>query len=382
MPAGMLYYGDNLDVLRKHPMAESVDLIYLDPPFNSNRDYNVLFKEQSGEPAQAQMKAFTDTWQWSERAYVELCETCPRPQLVDLLQGFVKTLGRNDVTAYLVMMAPRLVELHQALKATGSLYLHCDSTASHYLKLVLDVIFGPGQFRNEIIWKRTTAHSDAKRKFADVADVLLFYGKSRGTLFSPQYTTHDPAYIENFYRHDDIDGRGPYMLDNMTSPNPRPHMMYEWMGFPYPAKGWRYQLSTMQKLHDEGRLWYPLKPDGSYDTTKRPRLKRYLHEQEGSIITNIWTDIQPLSAATTERLGYPTQKPLLLLERIILASSNEGATVLDPFCGCGTAVVAAHKLKRRWIGIDITHLVIVKNQLPDEGFPGATLESDPRGESV
>jgi site-specific DNA-methyltransferase (adenine-specific) len=158
-----LYYGDNLDILRGHIADESVDLIYLDPPFNSNRSYNVLFKEQSGEPAEAQIKAFTDTWKWNEPAYDEFCETCPSDQLVKLVQGFVYTLGRNDVTACLAMMAPRLVELLRVLKPTGSLYLHCDPTASHYLRVMLDVVFGPTNFQNEIAWKRTSAHSDARR---------------------------------------------------------------------------------------------------------------------------------------------------------------------------------------------------------------------------
>jgi site-specific DNA-methyltransferase (adenine-specific) len=366
-PANTLYYGDNLEVLRKHIGDETVDLIYLDPPFNSNRDYNLLFKEQSGEPAQAQIKAFTDTWRWSERAFVEFCETSRLPRLVSLVQGFVETLGRNDLTAYLVMMAPRLVELHRVLKPTGSLYLHCDPTASHYLKVMLDVIFGAKNFRNEIVWKRSHAHSDARTKFADLADIILFYAKSENAQFNVQYTAHDPEYVRKFYRHDDNDGRGPYQLTDMTSPNPRPRMMYEWMGFPSPPKGWRYQRETMQKLHDEGRIWYPRTPDGLLDYTKRPRLKRYLYEQEGTIIPNIWTDIHPISAHARERLGYPTQKPLALLERILQASSNEGEVVLDPFCGCGTAVVAAHKLNRRWIGIDITHLAIalIKYRLSD-----------------
>ncbi|MCS6951120.1 MAG: site-specific DNA-methyltransferase, partial [bacterium] len=205
-PANTLYYGDNLEVLRKHIGDETVDLIYLDPP------YNLLFKEQSGEPAQAQIKAFTDTWQWSERAYIEFCETCPKPRLVSLVQGFVDTLGRNDLTAYLVMMAPRLVELHRVLKPTGSLYLHCDPTASHYLKVMLDVVFGARNFRNEIVWKRTSAHSDARYKFSDVADIILFYVKSDRATFRPQYSEHDPEYVQKFYRHDDNDGRGPYQL--------------------------------------------------------------------------------------------------------------------------------------------------------------------------
>ncbi|BCW95645.1 MAG: restriction endonuclease subunit M [Fimbriimonadales bacterium] len=362
-----LYYGDNLKVMRQHIGDASVDLVYLDPPFNSQRDYNVLFREQSGEPAQGQIKAFTDTWQWSERAYIEFCETCPLPALAELMQGFVRTLGRNDLTAYLVMMAPRLVELHRALKPTGSLYLHCDPTASHYLKVMLDVIFGAKNFRNEIVWKRQSAHSDARYKFPNVADILLFYGKSDRTSFFPLFGDYDPEYLRKNYRYDDNDGRGPYRLSDMRSPNPRPNLMYEWMGYKPHPNGWAYSRETMQKLHDEGRIWYPRTPDGTPDYTKRPALKRYLNERKGSIITNIWTDVTPLHASMKERLGYPTQKPLALLERIIQASSNEGEVVLDPFCGCGTAIVAAHKLNRRWIGIDITHLAIalIKYRLSD-----------------
>jgi site-specific DNA-methyltransferase (adenine-specific) len=178
MPENVLYYGDNLEVMRKYLPDECIDLVYLDPPFNSNRDYNLLFREQSGEPAQGQIKAFTDTWQWSERAYDEFCQTCPKPALVELVQGFVRTLGRNDLTAYLVMMAPRLVELHRVLKPTGSLYLHCDPTASHYLKVMLDVIFGARNFRNEIVWKRTSAHSERQKVRSDVHDIILFYTKT------------------------------------------------------------------------------------------------------------------------------------------------------------------------------------------------------------
>src|SRR6266699_508509 len=182
---------------------------------------------------------------------------------------------------------------------------------------------------------------------------------------------HDPRYIENFYRFDDNDGRGLYSLADMASPNPRPHMMYEWMGFPYPDKGWRYQRETMEKLQEEGRIWYPRHKDGTFDFTKRPRLKRYLKEQEGSIITNIWTDIQPLHDVAAERLGYPTQKPLALLDRIIQSSSNPGDVILDPFCGCGTAITSAQKLGRKWIGIDITHLSIALQKYRLEAmFPG------------
>jgi site-specific DNA-methyltransferase (adenine-specific) len=371
-----LYYGDNLKVLREYVPTESIDLIYLDPPFNSSRNYNVLFKDEGGADSEAQITAFEDTWHWNDLAdqtYREIVTGAPErvSQLISALRAIVGT--KSQMMAYLVMMTARLVELHRVLKATGSLYLHCDPTASHYLKIILDTIFSPQHYRNEIVWKRQSAHSDAKTKFPDVTDTILFYAKSKETPFHPQYGQHDHEYIENFYRFDDNDGRGSYRLGDMASPNPRPNMMYEWMGFAYPTKGWRYQRETMQKLHDEGRIYYPRHKDGSLDTTKRPALKRYLNEQEGSIITNAWIDINPLHSSDAERLGYPTQKPLALLERIIQASSNPGDIILDPFCGCGTAIAAAQKLGRKWIGIDITHLSIALQKYRLEAmFPGIT----------
>ena len=355
-----LYYGDNLAILRDHIASESVDLIYLDPPFNSARNYNVLFKHEGGQASQAQVKAFDDTWHWgmdAEATFHDLVtgRSAPVSNMIGAMRQFI---GDNQMMAYLVMMAARLVELHRVLKPTGSLYLHCDPTASHYLKVLLDTVFRVENFRNEIVWKRQSAHSDASTKFPDVSDTILFYVKSGKSRFTPQYSKHDPNYVDKFYRFDDNDGRGSYRLGDITSPNPRPNMMYEWMGFPSPAKGWRFQRETMQTLHDEGRIYYPRNKDGSPDTTKRPAIKRYMNESDGSITTNIWSDILPLHGAAAERLGYPTQKPVALLERIIAASSNPGDVVLDPFCGCGTTIDAAQKLGRAWIGIDITNLAI------------------------
>lgn len=355
-----LYYGDNLDILRNHIASESIDLVYLDPPFNSKRNYNVLFNNPKGHQSQAQITAFEDTWQWGEQAEREYGELLRQPNtdVAEMMTALRKFLRQSDMMAYLTMMANRLLELHRVLKPTGSLYLHCDPTASHYLKIVLDAVFGGDCYRNEIVWQRQSAHSDAKNKFANITDIILFYVKSTQAVFIPQYTEHDSSYIEKFYRFDDNDKRGKYRLDNMASPNPRPNMMYEWLGFSYPAKGWRYQRETMQRLHDEGRIHYPKKADGSLDLSKRPSLKRYLNEQEGTIVSNLWTDIQSLHGVHAENMGYPTQKPVALLERIITASSNAGDIVLDPFCGCGTAVHAAQKLGRKWVGIDITHLAI------------------------
>jgi len=347
-----LYYGDNLPILRQYLKDESVDLIYLDPPFNSNRSYNVLFKDESGVDSSAQITAFEDTWHWrqdTQSLYDELVTTAA-PKVSKMLASLYDLIGPNQMLAYLVMMAARLVELHRVLKPTGSLYLHCDPTASHYLKLILDTIFGFDNFRNEITWQRTNVHSDSKT-WSAVSDTIFFYTKSAKFIWNPVYAAHSEEYLGSKYRYKDPDGRV-YRLDNMTSPNPRPNMMYEWMGHAYPANGWRYSKETMAKLHAEGRIWYP------DSKTKRPQLKRYLDEMPGRLVGNVWTDIPPINSQAAERLGYPTQKPLALLERIIQASSNPGDVVLDPFCGCGTAIAAAEKLNRHWIGIDITHLSI------------------------
>jgi site-specific DNA-methyltransferase (adenine-specific) len=374
-----LFYGDNLDVLREHIKSESVDLVYLDPPFNSNRNYNVLFAESDASDSDAQIHAFQDTWHWdqtAEGAFREL--TGPEAEdhhvparLVTLMEALRSFLGQNDMMAYLVMMAVRLVELRRVLKPTGSLYLHCDPTASHYLKLVLDGIFGPERFISEITWQRTTSHGDAKR-WSPVSDTILFYSKSEDFTWNPVHVPHSEEYVASKYRHDDGDGRL-YRLDNMTSPNPRPNMMYEWKGHEPPEMGWRYSRETMQKHDDDGRIWYPDSKD------KRPQFKRYLDEMSGTVIGNVWTDIAPLNSQAQERLGYPTQKPLALMERIISASSNKGDVVLDPFCGCGTTVHASQRLERQWIGIDITHLAIalIRSRL-ESAFPG--IEYETRGE--
>jgi site-specific DNA-methyltransferase (adenine-specific) len=347
-----LFYGDNLPILREYVADESVDLIYLDPPFNSNRTYNVLFRQEGGEEAEAQIAAFEDTWHWNraaEETYHGLVTHAPAHvgQMIGALREFI---GQNQMMAYLVMMAARLVELHRVLRPTGSLYLHCDPTASHYLKIILDTIFGPQNFRNEIVWQRTSVHSDSKT-WSHVSDTIFFYTRSNSFTWNPIYLPHSNKHVESKYANVDAAGRR-YTLDNMTSPNPRPNMMYEWKGHASPPNGWRYSRETMARLDAEGRIWYPA------DKAKRPRLIRYLDEMPGTLMSNVWTDINPINSQAAERLGYPTQKPLALLERIISASSNPGDVVLDPFCGCGTAVAAAQKLGRRWIGIDITHLSI------------------------
>jgi DNA modification methylase len=375
----VLYYGDNLDVLGRHLANECVDLVYLDPPFNSARNYNVLFAEQDGTRAAAQIQAFEDTWRWdasASAAYHDVVEAGGK--VSEVLQAFRLFLGDSDMLAYLSMMAPRLVELRRVLKPTGSLYLHCDPTASHYLKLLLDAVFGPENFRSEVIWKRTSAHSSAKR-YGPVHDVILFYSKSEECTWNPQFTPHDPEYVKDFYRHTDEKGR--YRLSDLTADGTRLGSSGEpWKGFDPTTVGRHWavpqgysderessqarELSTQQKLDNldaAGRIHWPKKVGGV------PAFKRYLDEGKGLALQDVWTDISPIGAQAHERLGYPTQKPEALLERIILASSNEGDTVLDPFCGCGTTIAAAQRLNRRWIGIDITHLAInlIRTRLRD-----------------
>ncbi len=342
-----LFYGDNLEILREYIPDKSIDLIYLDPPFNSNRNYNVLFKDESGQDSEAQITAFEDTWHWNQAAentYSELIHNAPE-QVSRMISALREFIGANQMTAYLVMMTARLIELHRVLKDTGSLYLHCDPTASHYLKMVLDAIFGKENFLNEIIWKRTTAHSDSIR-WGNVHDILLFYTKTNSYTWNGVYMPYEEEYKKRF-KKTDADGRQ-WTDDNLTAKG------LSGGGYTYEYKGatslWRVPLSTMKRLDAEGRLHFT-KSGGI-------RLKRYLDELPGTPIQDVITDIYPINSQAQERLGYPTQKPLALLERIIQASSNEGDWILDPFAGCGTTIAAAEKLNRKWIGIDITHLAI------------------------
>ncbi len=360
-----LYYGDNLPILREYIQAASIDLVYLDPPFNSNRSYNVLFQDESGADSDAQIKAFDDTWHWgasAERIYTDLVQESPDrvSRMIAALRDFV---GTNQMLAYLVMMAARLVELHRVLKPTGSLYLHCDPTASHYLKIILDAIFGPENFRNEIIWKRTSAHANVVQKYGTIHDVLLFYTVSDKFTWNQQYTPHDDEYIGTFFDQVDQEGRK-YARRDLTASMQRASsgQLYEWKGIrPPPSRCWAMTQNKMDELDAQGRIHWPKKEGGM------PRLKIYPEDTPGSPLQDIWTDIRTMHNLSSERLGYPTQKPVALLERIISASSNPGDLVLDPFCGCGTAIVAAQQLERHWIGIDVTHLSIAlqKNRLKD-----------------
>jgi len=357
-----LYFGDNLEILRQHIPVDSVDLIYLDPPFNSNATYNMLFKEPSGEQSAAQIAAFEDTWIWgpqSEVAFDEAVMAGP-PNLAELLKALRQVLGPSNMLAYLSMMAVRLVEMHRVLKPTGSLFLHCDPTASHYIKLVLDNIFSPKNFRNEIIWERSQPKGHAKLRFSRCHDTIFFYSKSEKSLFNPQYAEHDPAYLERFYRYVEPETGRRYTLDNLLNPHKeRPNLTYEFPPGSGTVRVWRWTQERMMEAWKEGRV---VIAEGGV-----ARYKRYLDEMSGTSIKDLWCDIEHLHGSSREYLGYQTQKPEALLERIIRAGSNEGNVVLDPFCGCGTAVAVAERLKRRWIGIDVTYLAIdlIRKRLQD-----------------
>jgi len=357
MTENVLYYGDNLEILQRYIKDESIDLIYLDPPFKSNQDYNVLFAEQNGSRSKAQIKVFEDTWRWDQgaaEAYHNIVEH--GPEKVSLaMQAFRKFLGGSDMLAYLAMIAPRLVELRRALKPTGSIYLHCDPTASHYLKMLMDAVFEPVNFRNEIVWKRTSGHSDARR-YGRVHDIILFYSRGADATWKPSYQPYEDAYVKQYYRYKDPDGRQ-WMSDNLSASGlSGGGYEYEWKGI---TRLWRCPKSKMESLEKEGRIFYT--------RNGIPRLKRYLDESAGLPVQDVITDLEALRSWHAERLGYPTQKPESLLERFLLSSSNEGEIVLDPFCGCGTTINVAERLKRQWIGIDVTHLAItlIKNRLRD-----------------
>jgi len=371
--ANTLFHGDNLAILREHIADESVDLIYLDPPFNSNANYNALFKAPDGRRSQAQIEAFDDTWHWTdaaERAFDEVVHS-ENSDAAEMLRAMRSFLKENDMMAYFAMMAVRLLELHRALKPTGSLYLHCDPTASHYLKILLDAIFGKEHYRNEIIWKRTNAHNVRTRQYPRYHDILFFYSKSGVFCFNEQYQPYSEAQLGR-YREDE-DGRL-YKAENLTMVSATPSRNFEWRGARPPAnRGWGPSLEQLERLREEGRIL--VKRDGA------PRLnglKVYLDDMNGKAVGSIWDDVERVGNTSAERLGYPTQKPLALLERIIWASSNEGDLVLDPFCGCGATAHAAQKLNRRWIGIDAKDLAISWTRRRIEGaFPG--LRFDVRG---
>ena len=347
-----LWTSDNLDIMRGMN-SESVDLIYLDPPFNSNQNYSApIGSEAAGA-------AFKDTWTLSdvdEAWHGEIADKEPA------LYGIIDAAGHSHgkrMKSYLIMMAVRLLEMHRLLKPTGSVYLHCDPTASHYLKTLMDAIFGAKNFRNEIVWRRTNAKGLASTRFASNHDVLLYYAKTKEPSWNPQYQAHDADYVKKSYRHVEPETGRRYRLDNLANPNKnRPNLTYEFLGV---TRVWRWTKERMQKAYEDG-LVVQTKPGGV------PSLKRYLDEQKGRAVDDLWMDFGSIQASAKEHVGYPTQKPLKLLERIIQASSNKGDTVLDSFCGCATACVAAEKLKRQWVGIDLSPVAasLVKSRIKQE----------------
>ena len=353
-----LFYGDNLEVLRKHIRDESVDLCYIDPPFNSKRNYNQIYNNV-GKEDQAQAQAFMDTWTWDDHANQGLAEIQDNylghftGQSIDLISGLSKVLGKGSLLAYLVGMTLRIVEIHRVLKPTGSFYLHCDSSASHYLKIILDAIFCSqgGDFLSEIVWKRTSARSYS-HKWNNIHDTILFYSKSNKFTWNRQYTDYDKSYTDKFYRHIEEGTGRRFRISDLTAAGTRNGQSGKpWKGIDPASKGnhWKYTIERLDELDKEGRIHYPKKKGGV------PGYKRYLDEMEGVAIQSIINDISPLSAQSAEKLGYPTQKPESLLERIIKASSNEGDIILDAYCGCGTTIAVAEKLNRSWIGVDITY---------------------------
>jgi DNA modification methylase len=377
-----LYYGDNLDVLRRHVESESVDLVYLDPPFNSNASYNVLFAERDGTQAASQIKAFEDTWRWDEgaaRAFQEVVEQGGR--VSQAMQAFRTFLGDTDMLAYLAMMAPRLVELRRVLKPTGSLYLHCDPTASHYLKMLLDAVFGPVNFKNELVWLRSKNPKGSQHglnRFSPFTDSIFYYTKTDA---APVYLDRirvplDAEEMSDKYHYSDE--HGPYQdgpILRGAGMGPRPNLVYEYKGFTPGAAGWRVERKVLEEIDRQGNLNW---------TKHGVRRKLRPEAEKGQPIGSFWGDIPPLNSQAAERLGYPTQKPEALLDRIVAASSNEGDVVLDPFCGCGTTVASAQKLKRRWIGIDITNLAIglIRHRLRDAYGDDIETSYDVIGEPV
>jgi site-specific DNA-methyltransferase (adenine-specific) len=352
MKANALFFGDNFDFL-KNPAYfpdEFVDLIYLDPPFNSNRAYNVIFKEKSGAGSDAQIQAFEDVWYYDSAATVAAAEALRigGPPVGSALTAFQTLLDGKGLRAYLSMMAARLVHLRRVLKPTGSIYLHCDTTASHYLKVLMDATFGAENFRNEIVWRRSHPKGLAFTRYARNHDTILFYAKDGEQVrWNPQYLRQSEEAMESQYNLKDPDGRR-YQLTSLLNPNPdRPNLTYEFKGV---TRVWRWTKERMLEADAKGQIVVPKGGEGV------PRFKRYFDEQEGIPVSDLWNDIDIVTG--NERMGYPTQKPLSLLERVLSASSNPGDVVLDPFCGCGTTIAAAQEMGRRWLGIDVTYIAI------------------------
>jgi len=375
-PSGTLFYGDNLDVLRGHFPDDSVDLIYLDPPFNSDATYNVLFKDETGLAPTSQIEAFDDYWHWgpeSERAVQGLLgPNSLAPAAGSLLNALISAFGRNQLTAYLAMMGIRLAELKRVLRPEGSIYIHCDPTASHGLKLLMDAVFGAAAFKNELIWKRTSAHSGG-RQYGRVHDVIFYYALGDPSRWHQQYQPLDEDYVRRHYTGEDERGR--YRRSDLTADGVRSgDSGRPWRRFDPTSTGRHWAVPTRDRIPS----WVVLPDDYEARSTQerldlldtagmiawpereggRPRWKGYLSESQGREVDDLILDIPPIAANSDERLGWDTQKPQALLERLIASSSAADDLILDPFCGCGTAIDAAQRLGRRWTGIDITHLAI------------------------
>ncbi len=349
-----LYYGDNLEIIRKYIKDETIDLCYIDPPFNSKRNYNQIYNN-IGKEDKAQAQAFVDTWTWDEYAiygYDEITNTGKyTKQCVELIIGLKKVLGDGALLSYLIHMTQRISEIYRVLKPTGSFYLHCDTTASHYIKLVMDAVFcgQTGIYQSEIVWRRTTAHGNAKqgsKRFEVNFDNVFFYTKSDDYTFNTAYEPFKEQQIEQQYNKFENGRR--YRLVTPSAAKGGGDTSYEFHGVKPPqGRFWAYSKENMNKFFEEGKLYF--------SSSGQPYIKYYLDERPGVAVMSFWDDIKPMSPTSKERLGYPTQKPEALLERIIKASSNEGDLILDAYCGCGTTISVAQKLKRKWIGIDITY---------------------------
>ncbi len=379
-----LYYGDNLEILRTRIEKESVDLCYIDPPFNSKRNYFQIYSNISGED-RAQAPAFIDTWTWDTHAgegYEDILRNSQgrfTKQTIELTKGLKNVLGHGSLLAYLVSMTLRIAEIHRVLKSTGSFYLHCDTACGHYLKLILDAVFcgNGGDFKNHITWKRTHAHNDPRR-FGRNTDVIFFYTKSGQYIYNSVYEHYNEEYIDKFFKGKDE--RGVYQSVILTGMGKtKGESDAQWKGYRPSQSGrhWSIPKRIVNKLMGEEKAKtmsiiqrLDLLYENDYILFSKngiPRCKQYLHEMEGTPVQELWADIKPLSSHEKERLNYPTQKPEALLERIIRASSREGDTVLDAYCGCGTTVAVAERLKRNWMGIDITYqsISLVLKRLED-----------------
>jgi len=372
--ANRLFYGDNLDVLRRKIPDESVDLCYIDPPFNSKRNYFQIYNNQGSED-RAQAQAFTDTWEWGDEAIDGLAWITDIAQLqngklteqtVELIKGLEKVLKHGSLLAYLVHMTLRIVEIQRVLKPTGSFYLHCDPTASHYLKLVLDAVFcgQGGDYKNEISWKRSATRSSISKSLRKLHDVIFFYTKSDTYAYNLQHGEHDSTLLKK-YTGSDI--RGMFRLVPLMASGIRNGETGKpWRGYDPNTRGkagmhWLTRPDKLEAYVAKGLVDFPRKETGV------PQLKYYLDQNKGVPLSDFWDDIDVINSMGLEALGYPTQKPETLLERIIKASSNEGDTVLDAYCGCGTSVAVAQRLNRRWIGIDITYqsIALILKRLED-----------------